>query len=366
VVVDTPGRELTRPGATAVGGLRALRSLRRAAPALSRWASGAGSRTVLLANPRSFCAGAQRAIEIVERALERFGPPVYVRKQIVHNAHVCATLEQAGAIFVDELEEVPRGALCIFSAHGVSPKVREKAQERGLQVIDATCPLVGKVHREARRFADEGYSIVLIGHRGHDEVEGTTGEAPQAIHVIQRAEQVGELPPDGDRRVAYLTQTTLAMDEVEEVVAALRARYPDLSGPSSDDICYATSNRQEAVKDLAAACDLLLVIGSANSSNSQRLVEVAEREGCVAKLIEDESELDPAWLAGVATVGVTAGASAPNELVEGVVAALASLGPVEVRERRAVEEAMHFMLPPELRQSSGDGCSVDDPREAKE
>jgi 4-hydroxy-3-methylbut-2-en-1-yl diphosphate reductase len=349
VVVDSPSRELSQAFATSAGGLRAARSLRRAAPALSRWASGCGDRVVLLASPRSFCAGAQRAIEIVERALERFGPPVYVRKQIVHNAHVCAALERAGAVFVDGCEEVPPGALCVLSAHGVSPRVRGEAADRGVRVIDATCPLVGKVHREARRFADDGYSIVLIGHKGHDEVEGTTGEAPHAIHVVQSADQVGELPLNGGDRVAFLTQTTLAMDEVEQVVAALRRRFPDLTGPSSDDICYATSNRQHAVKNLAAECDLVLVIGSANSSNSRRLVEIAEREGCPAKLIDDENELDPAWLAGAGTIGVTAGASAPNELVQRVVAALASLGRVDVRERTVVDEAMHFALPPELR-----------------
>jgi len=356
VVVDSPSRELTQVFATSAGGLKAARSLRRAAPALSRWASGSGDRVVLLASPRSFCAGAQRAIEIVERALERFGPPVYVRKQIVHNTHVCAGLERAGAVFVDHLAAVPSGSLCVFSAHGVSPRVREEAAERAIRVIDATCPLVDKVHREARRFADDGYSIVLIGHRGHDEVEGTTGEAPHAIHVAQSADQVDELPLNGGDRVAYLTQTTLAMDEVEQVVAALRRRFPDLVGPNSDDICYATSNRQHAVKDLAGECDLVLVIGSANSSNSRRLVEMTEREGCAARLIEDENELDPAWLVGAGTIGVTAGASAPNELVERVVAALASLGKVDVRERTVVDEAMHFRLPPELREDTEVEC----------
>jgi 4-hydroxy-3-methylbut-2-en-1-yl diphosphate reductase len=349
VVVDSPSRELTQFLATSAGGLKAARSLRRAVPALSRWASASADRVVLLAGPRSFCAGAQRAIEIVERALERFGPPVYVRKQIVHNAHVCATLERAGAVFVDHLAALPPGSLCVLSAHGVSPRVREEAAERGVRVIDATCPLVGKVHREARRFADDGYSIVLIGHKGHDEVEGTTGEAPHTIHLVQTADQVAELPLDRDDRVAFLTQTTLAIDEVEQVVAALRRRFPYLVGPSSDDICYATSNRQHAVKDLAKVCDLVLVIGSTNSSNSRRLVEITERDGCAAKLIEDENELDPAWLVGAGTVGVTAGASAPNELVDRVVAALASLGAVDVREREAVHESMHFMLPPELR-----------------
>jgi 4-hydroxy-3-methylbut-2-enyl diphosphate reductase len=358
VVVDSPSRELSQVFATSAGGLKAVRSLRRAAPALSRWASATGERAVLLASPRSFCAGAQRAIEIVERALELFGPPVYVRKQIVHNAHVCATLERAGAVFVDHLAALPPGSLCVLSAHGVSPQVREEAAERGVRVIDATCPLVGKVHREARRFAGEGYSIVLIGHKGHDEVEGTSGEAPHTIHVVQSADQVDELPLDSGDRVAFLTQTTLAIDEVERVVAALRLRFPDLVGPSSDDICYATSNRQHAVKDLARECDLVLVIGSANSSNSKRLVEITEREGCPAKLIEDENELDPAWLVGAGTVGITAGASAPNELVDRVVAALASFGRVDAREVAVVDESMHFMLPPELRDGPEDERAI--------
>lgn len=319
---------------------------------------------MVLANPRSFCAGAQRAIEIVERALERYGPPVHVRKQIVHNAHVCATLERSGAIFVEHLEEVPPGELCVFSAHGVSPRVRAEADGRGIKVIDATCPLVRKVHTEARRFADAGYSIVLVGHDGHDEVEGTTGEAPHAIHVIQRPEQIDDLPFGAGARVAYLTQTTLAVDDVEEVVSALRARFPELVGPDSDDICYATSNRQQAVKKLAEESQLVLVIGSANSSNSRRLVEVSEREGCPAKLIDDEHGLDPAWLAGISTVGVTAGASAPNELVDRVVAALASLGSVEVRERVVIDESTQFVLPSELRGEATTEASVGEPTRA--
>ena len=347
-IVDTPDRPLRRPLATVSGGIRAYRSLRRAAPALARWSQAAGSRTVLLAGPRSFCAGVERAIEIVERALDRYGPPVFVRKQIVHNVHVVRDLERRGAVFVDEIDEVPEGALAVFSAHGVSPEVRRAAAHRQLRVIDATCPLVTKVHAEARRFARSGHSIVLVGHGGHEEVEGTTGEAPEAIRVIESANEVLELDLDGGP-VAYLTQTTLAVDEVEDVVRALRDRFPDLEGPGSDDICYATSNRQDAVRAIATECDLLLVIGSGNSSNSRRLVEVAERAGSAAKLLDDDTELDPAWLAGARTVGVTAGASAPEALVDRVVEALRRLGPVAVQERNVVDEAVQFTLPVQLR-----------------
>ena len=351
VVVDAPGRELDvrRPLAAAAYGLTAYRALRRAAPALAAWTRATGSRTVLLAGPRSFCAGVERAIEIVERALDRYGPPIYVRKQIVHNGHVVRDLERRGAVFVDALAEVPEGARCVFSAHGVSPQVREEARGRRLTVVDATCPLVSKVHSEARRFARAGYTIVLVGHDGHEEVEGTTGEAPDAIRLIGRAVDVPGLDLDDGERVAYLTQTTLAVDEVDEVVDALRGRFPTLVGPGSDDICYATSNRQEAVRALARESDLMLVIGSGNSSNSQRLVEVSEREGCPARLIDDETQIDPAWLVRARTVGVTAGASAPEVLVERVVAALAGLGPVDVQERRIVPESMQFTLPIELR-----------------
>ena len=347
-IVDTVDREVRRPLKTATGALDAYRALRRAAPALASWAAAAGPRTVLLAGPRSFCAGVERAIEIVERALDRYGPPVYVRKQIVHNVHVVRDLERRGAVFVDEVDEVPEGGLAVFSAHGVSPQVRRSAAERRLRVIDATCPLVTKVHAEARRFAKNGYTIVLVGHDGHEEVEGTTGEAPDAIRLIGSAEEVDSLDLNGGP-VAYLTQTTLAVDEVDDVVAALRRRFPALAGPGSDDICYATSNRQDAVRAIAADCDLMLVIGSRNSSNSRRLVEVAERAGCGAQLLDDETELDPAWLDGVRTVGITAGASAPEELVDRVVAALESLGPVEVRERTVVGESVQFTLPMQLR-----------------
>jgi 4-hydroxy-3-methylbut-2-enyl diphosphate reductase len=349
VVVDAPGRELHRPLATVAGSLVAWKALRRAAPALATWARAAGARTVLLAGPRSFCAGARRAIEIVERALTRFGPPVYVRKQIVHNVHVIAALERRGAVFVDDLEQVPEGALCVFSAHGVSPAVRSQATERDLRVIDATCPLVTKVHVKTRRLAAAGYKIVLIGHRGHDEIEGTMGEAPEAIRLIEDVADVRDLALGPADRVAYLTQTTLAVDEVGEVVAELRRLLPALEGPDVHDICYATSNRQEAVKVLARESDLMVVIGSSNSSNSRRLVEVAEREGCRACLIDDERGLDPALLAGVGVVGVTAGASAPDALVDRVVEALTGLGSVMVEERRVADETMQFNLPRELR-----------------
>lgn len=350
VVVDTPGRDLKgNPLATARGGLRAYRALTRAAPALRSWADAAGARRVLLAGPRSFCAGVERAIEIVERALDRYGPPVYVRKQIVHNVHVVKGLERRGAVFVESAQEVPEGATVVFSAHGVSPQVWSEARARSLHVIDATCPLVTKVHAEARRFAGSDYTIFLIGHDGHEEVEGTTGEAPRSIRLIERVEDVEGLEVDGSTRVAFLSQTTLAVDEVDGVVEALRKRFPALAGPGSDDICYATQNRQDAVKVLARECDLLLVIGSENSSNSKRLVEVAEREGCRAALIDDESGIDPEWLAGAETVGVTAGASAPEVLVDRVLGALAGLGPLAVEERQVTTESVRFTLPVELR-----------------
>lgn len=348
-IVDTPGRELTRPLRTASGGIRALVSLRRAAHALERWAAAAGPRTVLLAGPRSFCAGVERAIEIVERALERFGPPVYVRKQIVHNIHVVRELEARGAVFVEEVDEVPLGSVVVFSAHGVSPEVRRGAAERRLRVLDATCPLVTKVHVEARRFADDGYTVLLIGHEGHEETEGTMGEAPDAIRLVEGAEEVdGFDVPDPDR-VAFLTQTTLAVDETREVVDALRRRFPSLRGPRSEDICYATQNRQDAVTALAPDCDVLLVVGSRNSSNSKRLVEVSRRRGCPAHLVDDPTEIDPDWLADARTVGATAGASAPDELVEGVIDMLRGLGPVEVSERRVATESVRFSMPKELR-----------------
>jgi 4-hydroxy-3-methylbut-2-enyl diphosphate reductase len=331
------------------GGLRALRSLRAAGPVLTRWAAATGQRRVLLAGPRSFCAGVERAIEIVEKVLERQGPPVYVRKQIVHNTHVVAGLERRGAVFVDELSQVPDGACVVFSAHGVSPAVREEADRRGLVSVDATCPLVSKVHVEARRFAAEGYLVALIGHAGHEEVEGTLGEAPEATVLVETAADVAGLRPRDPGKVAYLMQTTLAVDEAAEVAAALRERFPSARAPGSDDICYATTNRQQAVRAVAAEADLVLVAGSANSSNSVRLVETAQRAGIPAYLIDGPSDIELGWLAGVSTVGISAGASAPPAVVGDIVAALAGLGPVEVTERVTTTESIRFSLPKEVR-----------------
>jgi 4-hydroxy-3-methylbut-2-en-1-yl diphosphate reductase len=348
-VSDTARRPLL-PGGLA-GGWRALRSLRAAGPALARWAEAAGPRRVLLAGPRSFCAGVERAIEIVEKALDRYGAPVYVRKQIVHNTHVVADLEQRGAIFVDELVEVPDGARVVFSAHGVSPAVRAEADRRGLDTIDATCPLVAKVHAEARRFAADGYLVALIGHAGHEEVEGTLGEAPESMALVQSPEDVARLRPADPGKVAYLMQTTLSVDEAEEMAGALRERFPGARAPGSDDICYATTNRQRAVRAVAAEAGLVLVAGSANSSNSLRLVETAERAGVPAHLIDGPGDIELGWLAGVSTVGISAGASAPPAVVGDIVAALAGLGPVEVSERVTATESIRFSLPKEVRSS---------------
>lgn len=305
-------------------------------------------RTVLLASPRSFCAGVERAIEVVEHALTKHGRPVYVRKQIVHNSHVVAELETRGAVFVDELAEVPPGATLVFSAHGVSPAVRTEAERRELAVIDATCPLVTKVHAEARRFATRGDTVLLIGHAGHEEVEGTLGEAPEHTILVEDVAQARTVTVPDPARVSYLTQTTLAVDETEEIVAVLRSRFPELRGPATDDICYATTNRQHALSSVAADADLVLVIGSTNSSNSVRLVELARRAGTPAYLIDDAGDIDPAWLVGVRTVGVTAGASAPPRLVDEVVAAL---GPVTVLERETATESIRFTLPAAVRPS---------------
>jgi 4-hydroxy-3-methylbut-2-enyl diphosphate reductase len=298
--------------------------------------------TVLLASPRSFCAGVERAIDLVEAALRRHGPPIYVRKQIVHNAYVVADLESRGAVFVDELPEVPTGATVVFSAHGVSPAVRLEAEKLGLNVIDATCPLVTKVHNESRRFAARGDTVFLIGHAGHEEVEGTIGEAPDQTILVQTVADVAGLRVPDESRVSYLTQTTLAVDETTEIINALRARFPALRGPGSDDICYATTNRQAALNAVVTESDLVLVIGSSNSSNSVRLVELAKRQGTPAHLIDNASEIRPEWLDGVGVVGVTAGASAPSLLVDEVVTAL---GPSTVRERRTTEENVHFSAP---------------------
>lgn len=310
--------------------------------------TGPAHRTVLLAAPRSFCAGVQRAIEVVERALAQRTDqdhPVYVRKQIVHNAHVVADLAARGAVFVEELDEVPDGATVVLSAHGVSPAVRAQAQRRGLAVIDATCPLVTKVHAEARRFAARGDTILLIGHAGHEEVEGTVGEAPDRTILVPDAAAAARVQVPDPARVSYLTQTTLAVDETAEVLAVLRSRFPALRGPTSEDICYATTNRQDALAHIAGEADVVLVVGSANSSNSQRLVELARRHGPPAYLMDDAGDLQPEWLAGASVVGLTAGASAPPGLVEEVIEALAGHGPVTVTEREITRETIHFALP---------------------
>lgn len=349
VVVDTHRHELHRPLTTVAGAAAAYRALRHACTLVQEWARALGDREVVLAAPRASCAGVERAVEVVERALQERGAPLYVRKQIVHNAHVVAALEERGAVFVDEVDDVPPGATVIFSAHGVSPAVRARAAERELDVIDATCPLVSKVHSEARRYAAAGLEIVLVGHEGHDEVEGTSGEAPERIHVIAGAEEVEQLNLADPERVAYLTQTTLAVDETAGAVQALRERFPALVGPASSDICYATQNRQDAVRALAADCELILVVGSANSSNSLRLVEIAERAGCSAVLIEDGGDIPPERLIGVTRVGLTAGASAPETLVKGVVRALDGLGSASVSERTVAREDVRFKLPSEVR-----------------
>src|ERR687890_584281 len=310
----------------------------------------ADSRSVLLAAPRGYCAGVDRAVVTVEKALDLYGEPVYVRKQIVLNRHVVATLEARGAVFVDELDEVPTGATVVFSAHGVSPAVHQQAAERDLKTIDATCPLVTKVHQEARRFAAEDYEILLIGHAGHEEVEGTSGEAPAHIQLVETPEDVARIEVRDPARVAWLSQTTLSVDETLAVVDALRERFPLLLDPPSDDICYATQNRQQAVKEIAREADLVLVVGSGNSSNSVRLVEVALEAGAgAAHRVDDASEIEDRWLDGVHTVSVTSGASVPEELVDGVLAHLAERGYPDARAVRTAEESLTFALPPELR-----------------
>jgi 4-hydroxy-3-methylbut-2-enyl diphosphate reductase len=307
---------------------------------------------VLLAKPRGYCAGVDRAVEAVEQALEQHGAPVYVRKQIVHNRHVVETLEARGAIFVDDTGEVPEGALLVFSAHGVSPAVRAAARDRGLRTIDATCPLVTKVHQEAKRFAREDFDILLVGHEGHEEVEGTAGEAPEHIRLVASAADVDEVAVRDPEKVVWLSQTTLSVDETMETVRALRERFPALQNPPSDDICYATQNRQVAVKAMAPRCDLVLVVGSRNSSNSVRLVEVALTAGAgAAHLVDYAREIDESWLDGVETVGVTSGASVPEVLVRGVLEHLAERGFGTVEEITTAEESLVFSLPRELRPS---------------
>ncbi|RFU22901.1 4-hydroxy-3-methylbut-2-enyl diphosphate reductase [Geodermatophilus marinus] len=306
---------------------------------------------VLLADPRGYCAGVDRAVVAVERALEIHGAPVYVRKQIVHNKHVVATLERRGAVFVDETDEVPEGSVVVFSAHGVSPAVHQEAAVRQLRTIDATCPLVTKVHSEAKRFAKDDYDILLIGHRGHEEVEGTSGEAPEHIQLVDGPEGVDDVEVRDPERVVWLSQTTLSVDETLATVDRLRERFPLLQSPPSDDICYATQNRQQAVKQMAPSCDLVLVVGSTNSSNSVRLVEVALEAGArAAHLVDFAAEVDAAWLEGVGTVGVTSGASVPEVLVSELLDWLAERGYADVEPVKAAEERLVFALPHELRQ----------------
>ncbi|MEQ1884680.1 MAG: 4-hydroxy-3-methylbut-2-enyl diphosphate reductase [Bryobacteraceae bacterium] len=309
---------------------------------------GGSTKRILLLRPRGFCAGVVRAIDVVKIALDLYGAPIYVRKEIVHNKHVVEELRSAGAIFVEELSEVPIGGRVIFSAHGVSPAVRGEAKDRNLKVIDATCPLVTKVHLEAKRFAQQGYSIVLIGHKDHDEVIGTLGEAPEVTTLVSVPEDVDSLELKDPEKVCYITQTTLSLDETKDIVEKLQARYPKIHSPAAQDICYATENRQLAVKAVAPMCDLLLVVGSQNSSNSRRLVEVCEKAGVPAHLIDDCSEVNTAWLLEANTVAITAGASAPENLVEELIESLKSKGYGDLEEVEIKEEDVRFHLPVEL------------------
>jgi 4-hydroxy-3-methylbut-2-enyl diphosphate reductase len=313
-------------------------------------AAEAERRSVLLAAPRGYCAGVDRAVITVEKALDLYGAPVYVRKQIVHNRHVVSDLESRGAVFVEELDEVPEGATVVFSAHGVSPQVHEQAEARSLKTIDATCPLVTKVHHEARRFAKDEYDILLIGHAGHEEVEGTAGEAPEHIQLVQSPEDVANIEVRDPTKVSWLSQTTLSVDETMAIVSKIRERFPELLDPPSDDICYATQNRQMAIKEISKDADLVIVVGSGNSSNSVRLVEVALEAGArAAYRVDDASEIDESWLQGVDKVSVTSGASVPEDLVQGVVDFLADRGYPDARAVHSAEESLIFALPPELR-----------------
>ncbi len=310
-----------------------------------------GPEKLLLAAPRGYCAGVDRAVHTVERALELYGPPVYVRKEIVHNKHVVEQLRGRGAIFVEQETEVPEGETVIFSAHGVAPSVHANAKDRGLKTIDATCPLVSKVHVEAKKFAAAGYTIVLIGHEGHEEVEGTMGEVPGSIALIETEDDVDALEVNDPDRVAYLTQTTLSVDETDRIIRRLRERFPNMVGPRTDDICYATTNRQMAVRQMARECDLVLVIGSRNSSNSNRLVEVAREHGAEAHLIDNEAQVEEGWLDGKRVVGISSGASAPEELVQRLVDFFRSRGTEDVSEFEVVQEDVRFMLPKEIRRA---------------
>jgi len=300
---------------------------------------------LMLAQPRGFCAGVERAIEIVKRALDTFGTPVYVYHEIVHNRHVVETLGQRGAIFVETLDEIPQDAVCIFSAHGVGRAVIEGATARGLRILDATCPLVTKVHSQARRYQEQGREVVVIGHQGHPEVEGTLGQLDHPAQVIGHAQEVAQLTFDPTRQIAYVTQTTLSVDDTKAILHALRARFPSISGPDTQDICYATQNRQNAVRALAEQAQLILVVGSANSSNSNRLCEVAKKAGCAAFLIEDAAAIQPQWVDGVTHIGITAGASAPEILVQGVVEKLQALGATTIITQAGIEEHIQFRLP---------------------
>jgi 4-hydroxy-3-methylbut-2-enyl diphosphate reductase len=307
---------------------------------------------LLLAAPRGYCAGVDRAVQTVEHALELHGPPVYVRKEIVHNKHVVASLRERGAIFVDELDDsIPEGAITVFSAHGVSPAVHADAERRNLQTIDATCPLVTKVHREALKFASEGYTIILIGHAGHEEVEGTMGEAPDHIVLVETEADVDALEVSDEHKLAYISQTTLSVDETRSIIARLRERFPHIVGPRTDDICYATTNRQAAVRQMAAECDLVLVIGSRNSSNSNRLVDVARDLGTPAHLIDGPDQIEDEWLEGARVVGISSGASAPEELVERLVGFFRERGTTDVSEFEVLREDVRFMLPKQIRQA---------------
>ncbi len=345
VIVDTAHTPLGRLR-TVPAGAKALHALRRTGPSLRRWADVAAPRRVVLAGPRSFCAGVDRAIDIVEQALRRYSRPVYVRRQIVHNAHVVADLQRQGAVFVDELDEVPDNTAVVLSAHGVAPAVRAEAKRRNLTVVDATCPLVAKVHTEARRFLGRGDTVLLIGHDGHDETEGTLGEGD--IRLVQDAVEAANVQVTDPGKVSYLTQTTLAVDEAATVVDVLRERFPLLQAPPTEDICYATTNRQQAVLAIAEECDVVIVLGSENSSNSKRLVEVAERAGTPAYLVDDAASIAPEWITDARSVGLTAGASAPPHLVDEVIGTLRGLGPVDVIEREVTREDIVFSLPKEV------------------
>ena len=309
---------------------------------------------VILAQPRGFCAGVVRAIEIVERALQKYGPPVYVRHEIVHNKHVVESLKAKGAVFVEELSEVPADAVTIFSAHGVAKSVEQEAAARKLPVLDATCPLVSKVHAQGKRYVSRGRTLILIGHAGHPEVEGTLGQVDGPVLLVSTEEDVEKLELANDVPVSYVTQTTLSVDETKGVIAALQKRFSNLTGPNTSDICYATQHRQTAVRDLCKVSDIILVVGAANSSNSNRLCEIGREEGLPSYLIADASAIDPQWLAGKEAVGLTAGASAPEELVLGVIKRLREFGPVDVVPMHGVEETIEFRLPPELREPSDD------------